>query len=247
MIKYGASQPIRRVEDTRLLRGDGRYTDDITPEGALYGVVLRSPHAAARIVSVDAEAARALPGVVAVYTGADLEADGIGPIPCAVPLSNRDGTDRQDTPRHALARGAVRYVGDPVAFVVADSVDAARDAAEAVAIDYDVVSSVSSIRAATNTDAPLVWPNAAGNVCFDWEVGDKARVDALFESAAHVTRLEIVNNRIVVSSMEARVALASYDADADATRARTAGVGRYKPTLRASGCSRASSPRRCSR
>ena len=213
MEKYGSSQPVRRVEDTRLLRGNGRYTDDVTPSGALYGVVVRSPHAAARIVSINAEEARqASPHVLAIYTGADLEADGIGPIPCLVPLSNQDGTARKDTPRHALARNNVRFVGDAVAFVVAETIDAARDAAEALAIDYDILSSASNIQAATASGAPLVWPEAPGNVCFDWAMGDKDAVDALFRSAAHVTRLEVVNNRVVVSSMEARAALASYDA-----------------------------------
>ncbi len=213
MEKYGSSQPVRRVEDTRLLRGNGRYTDDVTPSGALYGVVVRSPHAAARIVSINAEGARqASPHVFAVYTGADLEADRIGPIPCLVPLSNQDGTARKDTPRPALAKDAVRFVGDAVAFVVAETIDAARDAAEALTIEYDILSSASNIQAATAPGAPLVWPEASGNVCFDWAMGDKGAVDALFRSAAHVTRLEVVNNRIVVSSMEARAALASYDA-----------------------------------
>ena len=213
MEKYGSSQPVRRVEDTRLLRGNGRYTDDVTPSGALYGVVVRSPHAAARIVSINAEEARqASPHVLAIYTGADLEADGIGPIPCLVPLSNQDGTARKDTPRHALARNNVRFVGDAVAFVVAETIDAARDAAEALAIDYDILPSASNIQAATASGAPLVWPEAPGNICFDWAMGDEDAVDALFRSAAHVTRLEVVNNRVVVSSMEARAALASYDA-----------------------------------
>ena len=215
MDKYGSAQPIRRVEDTRLLRGDGCYTADITPLGALYGVVVRSPHAAARLVSIETKTARqAVPGVLAIYTGSNLEADGLGPIPCAVPLNNRDGTDRLDPKRPALTQHAVRYVGDPVAFVVAETIDAARDAAEAIEIEYEILPSVSGIRAATQSDAPLVWPAASGNICFDWEVGDKGQVDALFRSAAHVTRIEIVNNRVVPSSMEARVALADYDSAA---------------------------------
>jgi len=233
MMKFGSAQSIRRVEDTRLLRGHGCYTDDITPAETLYGAMVRSPHAAARIASISTEAARAAPGVLAVYTGSDLEADGIGPIPCAAPIENRDGTKLQDPPRRALAQGAVHYVGDPVAFVVGETAEAARDAAEAVVVEYDVLPSVSDLRAATAPGASLVWPDAPGNVCFDWETGDAARVDALFASAAHVTRLEIVNNRIVVSSMEARVALAEYDADSGrwTLRTNTQGVWLLKQLL----------------
>jgi len=212
MMKFGAAQSVRRVEDTRLLRGGGRYTDDITRPGTLVGAVLRSPYAAARITSINADAARAMSGVAAVYTGADLVADGIGHIPCAVPLVNRDGTKRHDTPRLALADVAVRFVGDAVGFVVAETHEAARDAAEAVQIEYDVLQSVTDLRAAAKPGAPLVWPDKPDNVCFDWDVGDKAQVDALFAQAAHVSQVEIVNNRIVVASMEARVALAEYDA-----------------------------------
>ncbi len=211
-MKFGAAQPVRRVEDTRLLRGQGRYSDDITPPGTLAGAVLRSPHAAARILSIDTAAAQAMPGVVAVYTGRDLQSDGLGDLPCAVPLRSRDGSARQDTPRPALALDAVRFAGDPVAFVVAETHEAARDAAEAITVDYHVTRSVTDLRAAAQPGAPLVWPDKADNVAFDWHTGDKAQVDALFASAAHVTRLEIVNNRIVVASMEARVALAEYDA-----------------------------------
>jgi len=211
MMKFGAAQSVRRVEDTRLLRGDGRYTDDITRPGVLYGAVLRSPHASARITSINADAARALPGVTAVYTGRDLVDDGIGHLPCAVDLVSRDGTSRKNTPRPALADGMVRYAGDPVAFVVAETHEAARDAAEAVEVEYEVLPSVTDLRAATGPGAPLVWPDQPGNVSFDWETGDKAQVDALFARAAHVTRVSIVNNRIVVASMEARVALAEYD------------------------------------
>ena len=211
MMKFGAAQSVRRVEDTRLLRGGGRYTDDITRPGALVGAVLRSPYAAARITSINADAARAMPGVAAVYTGADLIADGIGDIPCAVPLVNRDGTKRQNTPRPALVDGVVRFVGDAVAFIVAETHEAARDAAEAVQVEYDVLPSVTDLRAAAGPGAPLVWPDKPSNVCFDWDAGDKAQVDALFTQAAHVTRVEIVNNRIVVASMEARVSLCEYD------------------------------------
>src|SRR5512137_2574565 len=139
MAKFGLSQSVRRVEDPRLLKGEGRYTDDIAMPGQAHGVVLRSPHAHARIAALDTAAAKAMPGVLAVLTGADLKAAGLGEMPCMIPLKSRDGSPRIDTPRLALATDAVRHVGDPVAFVVAETVQQARDAAEAVAVDYDVL------------------------------------------------------------------------------------------------------------
>jgi carbon-monoxide dehydrogenase large subunit len=211
MTKFGVAQPVRRVEDPRLLLGLGRYTDDIAPEAGLHGFVLRSPYAAAKIISIDVTEAVSLPGVAAIYTGADLAADNIGNIPCMVPLKNRDGTPRAESPRPALAQGFVRHVGDPVAFIVADSLQTARDAAEAVLVDYEALPAVTDMEAALAPGAPAVWP--AGNQVFDWEIGDKAKVDGLFAQAAHVTRLRIVNNRVVVNSMEARAAFAAYDGE----------------------------------
>ena len=211
MTKFGLAQPVRRVEDPRLLTGAGRYTDDIALPGMLWAAVLRSPHAAAKLGAIDTEAALAVPGVLAAYTAADLKADGIGGLPCAIPLKNRDGSPRFDPPHPVLADGFVRHVGDPVAFVVAETQKAARDGAEAITADYDVLPSVTDLAAAMDAGEPSVWPDAASNVCFDWDVGDKAKADALFASAAHVTRLTVINNRIVVNSMEARAALASYE------------------------------------
>ncbi len=212
MSKFGIAQPIRRVEDPRLLKGDGRYTDDISPPGMLCGVVLRSPHAAARITSIDTAAAKAVRGVAAIYTGADLKADGIGGLPCAVPLQNRDGSKAADPGHPALADGAVHHVGDPVAFIVAETDEAARDAAELIDVQYDVLPSVTDLATATDPGQPLVWADVPNNVAFDWEIGDKARTDALFAQAARTVSLTVVNNRIVVSSMEPRVALAEYEA-----------------------------------
>ena len=211
MTKFGLAQPVRRVEDPRLLVGGGRYTDDIALPGMLWAAVLRSPHACARFGAIDTAEALAIPGVVAVYTGADLAADGIGGLPCAIPLKNRDGSARLDPPHPVLADGTVRHVGDPVAFVVAETQKAARDGAEAIAVDYEVLPSVTDLAAAMDPAEPSVWPDAANNVCFDWDVGDKDKTDALFAQAAHVTRLTVVNNRVVVNSMEARAALASYE------------------------------------
>ncbi|WP_144299413.1 xanthine dehydrogenase family protein molybdopterin-binding subunit [Elioraea rosea] len=210
-MKFGLSQSMRRVEDPRLLRGDGRYTDDISLPGQVYGVVARSPHAHAVIKGIDKASAKAVPGVLAVFTGEDLRAMGLGDVPCAIPLKNRDGTDRAETPRPALAVGRVRHVGDPVAFVVAETQQAARDGAEALAIDYDVLPSATDLATAMNPGQPQVWDSAKNNLCFDWETGNKAETDRLFAEAAHVAKLTVINNRVVVASMEGRGAVAEYD------------------------------------
>ncbi len=225
MTKFGMAQNVRRVEDPRLLKGAGSYTDDLTQPGTLVGVVLRSPHAAARIVSVDTSAAAALPGVAAIYTSAELDADGIGGLPCGVSLKNRDGSDMAKPPHPVLATGRVRHVGDPVAFIVAETHQAARDAAEAVMVDYDSLPSITDLGAALDADAPQVWDDVPGNQVFDWEIGNKAETEALFARAAHVTRLTVINNRVVANSMEARAAQAEYDADTGRWTLRTNSQG----------------------
>ncbi len=209
--KFGLAQPVRRVEDPRLLKGAGRYTDDIVLPGMLFGVVLRSPHAAAAITRLDTAVAAKLPGVAGIYTAADLKADGIGPLPCAALLNNRDGSPQAAPPHPVLADGTVRHVGDPVAFVVAGSIKQARDAAEAIAVDYDILPSITDLPTAMDKGGVLVWPEIKHNLAFDWEIGDKAATEAEFARAAHVTKLKIVNNRIVVNSIEARAALADFD------------------------------------
>jgi carbon-monoxide dehydrogenase large subunit len=157
MAKFGLSQPLRRIEDPRLLVGGGRYTDDIAPAGAAHGVVLRSPHAAAKILSIDTAPALEVPGVLAVITAKDWREEGLGEIPCMIPLKNADGSDRANTPRGALADDRVRHVGDPVAFVVAETAQAARDGAEAVMVDYDPLPSVTDLAVAHEPGAPKVW------------------------------------------------------------------------------------------
>ncbi len=211
MTKFGLAQPVRRVEDPRLLKGKGVYTDDISLPGMLWAAVLRSPHAAATIAAIDLAPVLTAPGVVGAYTAADLAADGIGGLPCAIPLKNRDGSPRVEAPHPILADGVVRHVGDPVAFVVAETQKAARDGAEAIQVDYDVLPSVTDLGVVMDAEQPQVWPQAPHNICFDWETGDKERTEELFLNAAHVTRLKVVNNRIVVNSMEARAALADFD------------------------------------
>ena len=212
MTKFGLAQSVRRVEDPRLLIGNGRYTDDIVLPGMLHGIVLRSPHAAAKLGAIDTTKASSVPGVKAIYTAADLVADGIAPMPCAAPVQNRDGTDMANPPHPALVGDAVRFAGDAVAFVVAETAAAARDAAELITVDYQGQPAIVDLAAAIEPGAPLVWPNVAKNIAFDWGLGDKAATDALFTKAAHITRLTVVNNRVIVASMEGRASIADYDA-----------------------------------
>jgi aerobic carbon-monoxide dehydrogenase large subunit len=202
---------IDRLEDERFVRGRGRYVADLVAPSALHGVVVRSPHAHARIVTISVDAARKVPGVVAVFTGADLASDNIGPLPCAVtniPMT----TPLVVPPCHALAQGVVRYVGEPVAFVVAESTEAARDAAEAVAVDYEAVPPVVAIADAILPDAPSIWPEARGNVAFQFNRGEIGPVEAAIRDAAHVVECELVNNRVVAAPMETRGALGEFDA-----------------------------------
>ncbi len=219
--KFGLAQPVRRVEDPRLLKGAGSYTDDLSLPGSLQGVMLRSPHAMAKILSIDVTVARAMPGIAAIYTGADLTADGIGGLPCAINLKNRDGSAQLNPGHPVLASDTVRHVGDPVAFVVAETVQAARDAAETIMIDYDILPSVTDLAAAMDPTSPAVWDAADKNMVFDWEIGQKDLTEQLFASAAHVSRVNIVNNRIVVNSMEARAALAEFDGETGRWTLRT--------------------------
>jgi aerobic carbon-monoxide dehydrogenase large subunit len=212
-MKFAIGQPVRRHEDLRLITGQGRYTDDVTLPRAATAFVLRSPAAHAGIKRIDATAARRMPDVLFVATGEDVAADGLGDIACQTPLANRDGSPRHDTPRPLLALGKVRYVGQPVAFVVAETLSAARDAAEAIEVDYEPLPVVTDAQDAIAAGAPQLFDHIAGNLVFDWDndMGDaKAAADA-FAKAAHVVSLDLVNNRVVANSMEPRNAVADYD------------------------------------
>jgi len=198
-----------RLEDRRFLTGVGRFTDDVEARGAAQGHVVRSPHAHARIVRLDATAARAAPGVLAVLTGDDLAAEGIGPIRCPATVRARDRSDYFDPPRPPLAVGRVRHVGDPVAFVVAETLEQARDAAELIEADYDELPAVVDPAAAPT--APAIWDGAPGNLCILYERGDAAAVEAAFARAAHVVRLSTRNNRLVVNPIEPRASVGEYD------------------------------------
>ena len=209
--KYGVGQPIRRKEDDTLVRGKGKYTDDFNLPGQAYAWMVRSSHAHGIIRGIDGSAAKAMPGVLGVWTGADMEAAGQGPFTCGLPLKNRDGTPLLQTNRTALMSDKVRYVGDPVAFVVAETVAQARDAAEAVVLDIDPLPSVTSAEEAAKPGAPQLYDHISNNVALDYHFGDTAAVDAAFAGAVHVTKLDIVNTRVAVVAMEPRAALASYD------------------------------------
>jgi carbon-monoxide dehydrogenase large subunit len=212
-MRFGLGQPAPRVEDQRFLRGGGRYTDDINLAGQAYGYLLRSPHAHARIGAIDTEAARAVPGVLAVFTGADLA--GLGDMPCLaaklVPLARPDGTPIFVPSRPALVRDKVAFVGDYVAFVVAESRAEARDAAELIDIDYEPLPANASTAAALAADASAVWDDCPDNICFRLALGDEAAADAAFAAANHVAQVELPLARVAINPMEPRAALGAYD------------------------------------
>ncbi|MEQ8334280.1 xanthine dehydrogenase family protein molybdopterin-binding subunit [Nisaea sp.] len=212
MMKFGIGQPVPRSEDPKLLRGEGNYTDDVNLDGQAYGVMVRSPYAHGTLNGIDTAEASAAPGVITILTGADLDAAGLGSMKCGLPLKSRDGSPISYVPRHALATDRVRFVGDPVAIVIAETALQARDAAELVALDIDPLPAVTDARAAAQTGAPQLYDGIPGNTALDFQYGDTTKVDAAFASAAHVTRLPLRNNRIVVSAMEPRSAVASFDA-----------------------------------
>ncbi len=207
----GIGASVRRKEDHRFLSGRGNYTDDINRPGQLYAVIRRADRPHARLLSVDTAAAAAAPGVVAVYTGADMQADGVGGVPCGWQVHNKDGSPMAEPPHPVLATGKVRHVGDPVAVVIAASKQEAKNAAELLAIDYDDLPGVASVRDAIAPGAPLVHDDVASNVCFDWHIGDKAIVDQAFAHAAHVVELDLTNNRLVPNAMEPRAAIGEFD------------------------------------
>ncbi len=209
--KFGIGQPVPRGEDPRLLRGQGRYTDDVNLPSQAHAVIVRSRYAHGVLRGIDTSAARAMPGVLGVYTGRDLNAAGFGPLKCIIAFPNRDGTPMRKPVWHALATDRVRFVGDPVAFVVAETAAEAKDAAEAVTVEIDPLPAVTRAKDAAEPGAPLIHEEAPGNVALDYHYGDAAKVAAAFARAAHVTRLPLVNNRLVVSAMEPRSAVAAHD------------------------------------
>jgi aerobic carbon-monoxide dehydrogenase large subunit len=215
MGKYALGQSVPRSEDPRLLRGGGRYADDRSMPGMVHGYVLRSPHAHAKIAGIDTVAAKAAPGVVAVFTGADWLDLGWGDVPGDPPRKLRDGSTAYAPPFPALVTDRVRYVGDCVAFVVAESRALAQDAAELIEIDYDPLPAITDTGRAASGDAPLVWDDAADNIAFVHLVGDKAAADAAFAAADHVVSHKFVINRVAPAAIEPRACLAHYDSADD--------------------------------
>jgi carbon-monoxide dehydrogenase large subunit len=209
--KFGIGQPVRRTEDPKLVRGEGRFTDDVGIAGQAYAVMVRSRNAHGIIRAIDTAAARALPGVLGVYTGADLSAAGYGTFKCIVPFNNRDGSPMHKPARPVMPTDKVRFVGDPIACVVAETLLQAKDAAEAVAVDIDPLPAVTDPEEAARPGAPLLYDNVPHNIALDYHYGDSALVAEAFARADHVTRLKLANNRVVVNAMEPRAALALFE------------------------------------
>ena len=211
MSETGIGKRVKRKEDKRFITGKGKYTDDHRMENQAYAAFVRSPHAHADVKSINLSAAKAMDGVVAVLTGPELTADGIGNLICGWAISSKDGSPMNMGAWSALATDKVRYVGDAVAVVIADSAAQARVAAEAVEIDYVVLPSVAFADKALASNAPQVHDNAPGNLVFDWEIGDAAATDAAIAGASHVTEFDVTNNRLAPNAMEPRSAVAIFD------------------------------------
>ena len=219
MARFGVGQSALRKEDDALLKGGGRFQDDISLDGEVHACFVRSPRAHADITAIDTSAAAAADGVLAVYTGADVAADGLGTLPCIadafVALTRPDGSPACYPPNPMLASDRVRHVGEAVAMVVAETRAAAEDAAELVNVEYATLPAVVDAAKAREPGAPEIWPEAPGNLSCTWVHGDADATDAAFEAAAHVVEIELVNNRLVVSTIEPRGALGVYDAEGE--------------------------------
>ncbi|PWC55556.1 xanthine dehydrogenase family protein molybdopterin-binding subunit [Azospirillum sp. TSO22-1] len=207
----GIGASVRRREDQRFLTGRGTYTEDIKRPNQTHVHMLRSPYAHARIRGVNAADALKAPGVVAVFTGADMAADNVNSLPCGWLIHSKDGSPMKEPPHFPIARDKARYVGDIVAVVIAETREQAKDAAELIDVGYEDLPAVVSLRQAVDGSAAQVHDEVAGNLCYDWHLGDAAAVDAAFAGAAHVTKLDLVNNRLVPNAMEPRAALGEYD------------------------------------
>jgi carbon-monoxide dehydrogenase large subunit len=211
MGSMGIGAAVRRKEDRRFLSGSGHYTDDINRPGEAYAYLRRSDRPHARIVSIDTSAAARMPGVAAIYTGADMQADEVGGLPCGWQVKNKDGTPMAEPPHPVLAVGKVRHVGDPLAVVIATSRQVAKDAAEKIVVTWEDLPGVASITDALAPGAALVHDDVPGNLCYDWHIGDPAAVDAAFSRAAKIVKLDLTNNRLIPNAMEPRAALGDYD------------------------------------
>jgi carbon-monoxide dehydrogenase large subunit len=211
MEPQGIGASVKRREDQRFITGKGRYVDDLTLPGQLYAHIVRSPHAHARIVSIDAVAARAATGVVAVFTGKDMASDNVGGLPCGWLVRNKDGSPMAEPGHPPLCVDIVRHVGDQVAVVIADTRQRAAEAAAILEVEYDELPAVATIQEAIAAGAPQVWEQAPGNTCYDWEIGDAAATQAAFARAHKVVTIDLVNNRLVPNAIEPRAAIGQFE------------------------------------
>jgi carbon-monoxide dehydrogenase large subunit len=211
MADTGIGASVKRREDQRFITGKGQYTDDINRPGQTWAVFVRSPHAHANIKSIDASAALKSPGCLAVYTGADIAADKVGPLICGWMIHSKDGSPMKAGVHPALAQGKVRYVGDHVAVVIAETLAQAKDAAECVNVEYEVLPAAVDVATAQNAGQPQIHAEAPNNTVYQWHLGDKDKVDAAFAGASHVTKIELTNNRLIPNAIEPRAAIGEYD------------------------------------
>ena len=212
---FGIGEAVKRKEDVRFLTGKGNYTDDINRPDQTYVYFLRSPVAHATLNSINTDAASSAPGVVRIFTGQDIVDAGLGGVPCGWGMTDKHGEPQKEPPHPILANGKVRHVGDPIAAVVADSLQEARDAAEMIEIDYGILPAVVDMAEAVTGGPAIIHDEAPENLCYDWELGDGAATDAAFAGAAHITTLEFKNNRLVANPMEPRCVLGEYDASTE--------------------------------
>ena len=246
MAVFGQAQYIKRVEDDRLLTGTGGFTDNLARPGQGHMVLVRSPHAHARIVKIDTEAARKSPGVIDVFTWADMEKEGCGYFALPAMFPNADGKKPDMTPRRPLAHEVVRFLGEGVVAVVAESRGQAQDAAELVEIEYDPLPSVSEIEDALKPDAPQIWKGAPGNAVGFNRFGDAAKADEAFKAAAHTVKIDIVHQRLIVNAMEPRAVMAEWEGDRIIVHIGSQNPSVTRDTLAAaaSACAPTSSPTR---
>jgi carbon-monoxide dehydrogenase large subunit len=210
MTEDGIGVPLRRREDRRFLTGRGRYVHDIMLPQQLHAVFLRSPHAHAEIVAIDKAEALASP-VEAIFTAEDVTADNLNGVPCAWGIAGKDGRPMKEPSHPLLAQGKVRHVGDPVAMVIADSIEAARTAAERIRVEYRILPAVTEVNAAMTAGAPQLYEDVPSNLCCDWTIGDAVATDAAFAKAHHIAKIDLLNNRLVPNAMESRAAIAEYE------------------------------------
>ena len=211
MSATGIGASVKRKEDIRFITGKGHYVDDINRPGQAYAYFLRSPHAHATIDKIDASAALKAPGVVAIFTGDDIAADKVGGLICGWMIHSKDGSPMKAGAHPALAQGKVRYVGDHVAVVIADTLAQARDAAEKIEVHYGELPAVIDLAKAASAGQAQIHDVAPNNTIYNWHLGDKAATDAAFASAAHVTKIDLVNNRLIPNAMEPRAAVGEYE------------------------------------